>query len=32
MKTCTYKKVDGLELQADVYRPDDAQPRPVLVR
>jgi acetyl esterase/lipase len=31
MKTYVYKTVDGVDLQADVYRPDDAEPRPVLV-
>jgi acetyl esterase/lipase len=30
-KTYTYKTVDGLDLQADVYRPDDAKARPVVV-
>ena len=31
MKTYTYKTVGELRVQADVYRPDDTQPRPVLV-
>jgi acetyl esterase/lipase len=30
-KTYTYKTVDGTEIQADVYRPDDALVRPVVV-
>jgi acetyl esterase/lipase len=30
-KTYTYKTVDGLDIQADVYRPDDAKARPVVV-
>jgi acetyl esterase/lipase len=30
-KTYTYKTVDGLPIQADVYRPDDTQARPVVV-
>ena len=30
MKTYTYKQVGKLKLQADVYRADDARPRPVL--
>lgn len=29
--TLTYKKVGGLEIKADVYRPDDDAPRPVVV-
>lgn len=29
--TYTYKQIAGLEIQADVYRPDDSTPRPVLV-
>jgi acetyl esterase/lipase len=29
-KTYTYKTVDGVEVQADVYRADDARVRPVL--
>jgi acetyl esterase/lipase len=31
MKTYTYKTAGELNIQADVYRPDDAQSRPVLV-
>ena len=31
MKTYTYKTVGDLKIEADVYRPDDTQPRPVLV-
>ncbi|QDU95199.1 alpha/beta hydrolase [Lignipirellula cremea] len=31
MKTHTYKKVGDLEIQADVYRPDDDRLRPVVV-
>ena len=31
MKTYTYKTVGDVKIQADVYRPEDAQPRPVLV-
>ena len=31
MKTWTYKTVGRLQIRADVYRADDAQPRPVLV-
>ena len=31
MKTYTYKTVGDLKIEADVYRPDDAQPRPVLI-
>ena len=31
MKTYTYKTVGELKIQADVYRPDDVEPRPVLV-
>ena len=30
-KTYTYKTVDGINVQADVYRPDDGKVRPVLV-
>lgn len=30
-KTYTYKEVDGLEIQADVYRADDAVVRPAVV-
>jgi acetyl esterase/lipase len=30
-KTYTYKTVDGTEVRADVYRPDDARVRPVVV-
>ena len=30
-KTYTYKTVDGINVQADVYRPDDDKVRPVLV-
>ena len=30
-KTFTYKTVDGLAIRADVYRPDDAAPHPVVV-
>jgi acetyl esterase/lipase len=30
-KTYTYKTVDGVEIRADVYRPDDARVRPVVV-
>ena len=30
-KTYTYKTVDGLKIQADVYRADDEKVRPVLV-
>ena len=29
--TFTYKKVGDLEIKADVYRPDDDKPRPVIV-
>ena len=31
MKTYTYKTVGALKIEADVYRPDDTQLRPVLV-
>ena len=31
VKTFTYQTVDGANLQADIYRPDDAAPRPVLL-
>jgi acetyl esterase/lipase len=31
-KTYTYKTVDGVEVQADVYRTDDARVRPVLAQ
>ena len=31
-KTYTYKTVDKVAIQADVYRADDKQVRPVLVR
>ncbi|MGB2823864.1 MAG: alpha/beta hydrolase, partial [Phycisphaerae bacterium] len=31
MKTYAYKTVGKLKIEADVYRPDDTQPRPVLV-
>jgi acetyl esterase/lipase len=30
-RTYTYKKVPGLEIQADVYRPDDPVRRPIVV-
>jgi acetyl esterase/lipase len=30
-RTYTYKTVDGVKIAADVYRPDDAEVRPVLV-
>jgi acetyl esterase/lipase len=30
-RTYTYKTVDGINVQADVYRPDDGKVRPVLV-
>jgi acetyl esterase/lipase len=31
VKTCTYKKVAGLEIKAEIHRADDNQTRPVLV-
>lgn len=31
MQTHTYKAVDGLDIRAEVHRPDDDRPRPVIV-